>query len=87
MFAGVYMVADKVTMLLSVVPQMRATILVLIPKILQGICAALGDYFTWKFAERVYGRDSNVAWTTVCSISIVLLHPVAEHRLIHCSCT
>jgi GPI mannosyltransferase 3 len=44
----------------------KATILILMPKILQGLFAAIGDYFTWKFAERIYGRGSNSAWTAVC---------------------
>lgn len=47
-------------------PQSKATILIVLPKILQGVFAATGDYFTWKFAERIYGRGSSFAWTAVC---------------------
>lgn len=37
------------------------------PKVTQAIIAALGDYYTWKLGERVYGRGSNEAWAAVCS--------------------
>ena len=51
---------------LATPPQLRATILILVPKILQGIFAAVGDYFTWKLAERIYEPDRRFAWTAVC---------------------
>jgi phosphatidylinositol glycan class B len=51
---------------LAFFPQFRASILVLIPKLLQGLFAAIGDYFTWKLAGRIYGRGSNSSWTAVC---------------------
>lgn len=28
--------------------------------------AAIGDFYTWKLAVRVYGNDSPGSWTTVC---------------------
>lgn len=37
------------------------------PKVTQAVIAALGDYYTWKLGERVYGRGSNEAWAAVCS--------------------
>lgn len=35
------------------------------PKVTQAIFAALGDYYTWKLGERVYGQGTNEAWATV----------------------
>jgi hypothetical protein len=31
----------------------------------QGVFAAVGDYFTWKLAERIYGHGSTEAWGAV----------------------
>ena len=36
------------------------------PKVTQAIFAALGDYYTWKLGECVYGVGSNEAWAAVC---------------------
>lgn len=36
------------------------------PKVTQAIFAALGDYYTWKLGEQVYGHGSNEAWAAVC---------------------
>ena len=35
------------------------------PKVTQAIFAALGDFYTWKLGERVYGAGSNEAWAAV----------------------
>ena len=35
------------------------------PKILQAVFAALGDYYTWKLGEKVYGFGSNESWAVV----------------------
>lgn len=51
---------------LSMYPQFRAMIVVHLPKIFQGVIAAFGDFYTWKLADKVYGRGSNYAWTAVC---------------------
>jgi GPI mannosyltransferase 3 len=51
---------------LAILPQSKAIVLIVLPKILQGIFAATGDYFTWKLAERIYGPDRSFAWTSVC---------------------
>jgi GPI mannosyltransferase 3 len=65
-FAVLYFFSEKVMEILAILPQSRATILIVIPKILQGIFAAIGDYFTWRLAERIYGPDHSYAWTAVC---------------------
>ena len=50
---------------LSMYPQFRAMILVHVPKLFQGVIAALGDFYTWKLADKVYGRGSNFSWTSL----------------------
>jgi hypothetical protein len=51
---------------LAMLPQSKAAILVVLPKLLQGVFAAVGDYFTWKLAERIYGcESSSFSWTAV----------------------
>lgn len=52
---------------LGLAPDAHADLLIAAPKVTQAIFAALGDFYTWKLAERVYGRDSNEAWAAVCS--------------------
>lgn len=46
-------------------PQFRAMIMIVLPNVIQALIAAIGDYYTWRLAERVYGRGSNVAWVAV----------------------
>jgi phosphatidylinositol glycan class B len=58
---------------LSMYPQFRAMILVVLPRILQGGIAAFGDYYTWKLAENIYGQGSKTAWTAVRALSPNLL--------------
>lgn len=52
---------------LQLSPSYRADLLVAAPKATQAIIAALGDYYTWKLGERVYGLGSNEAWAAVCT--------------------
>lgn len=69
LFAGLYYISEEMMKSLSMYPQFRAMILVHLPKVFQGVIAALGDFYTWKLADKVYGRGSNFAWT-VLTISI-----------------
>jgi len=43
----------------------RAKVLLAAPKLVQAVFAALLDCYTWKLAEKVYGRGSRTALTTV----------------------
>lgn len=52
---------------MSMYPQFKAIILAYLPKVFQGLVAAVGDYYTWQLAEKVYGQGSNAAFTTVYS--------------------
>lgn len=51
--------------LLGFFPQFRAVILSSLPNIAQGIFAAIGDYYTWKMSEKIYGLGSDSAWAAV----------------------
>ncbi|KAH6711222.1 glycosyltransferase family 22 protein [Leptodontidium sp. MPI-SDFR-AT-0119] len=71
LFAIVYFVADKAMTFISLFPQFRAMILALLPNLVQAYFAAVGDYYTWQLAERMYGTGSKVSsaafWMTVFS--------------------
>ncbi|KAL8799700.1 MAG: hypothetical protein Q9200_007470 [Gallowayella weberi] len=63
LFAGVYWLSTELSKLLQLTPEYHAELLLAAPKVTQAIFAALGDYYTWKLGERIYGRGSNEAWT------------------------
>ncbi|KAI6715107.1 GPI mannosyltransferase 3 [Diplocarpon mali] len=71
LFAGVYFAADKAMIFLGFFPQFRAMLLVVLPNLLQAYFAAVGDYYTWQLAERIYGTGSKVSkaalWMTMFS--------------------
>ena len=52
------------------------------PKVAQAVLfAAVGDYYTWKLGEKVYGTGSNEAWAAVCNIgSTQLKHLIINQR-------
>ena len=54
--------------ILQLSPTSRADLLIASPKALQAIIAAVGDYYTWKLGQRVYGQGSNEAWAAVCRV-------------------
>ena len=54
---------------LSLFPPFRAFILVALPGALQSVFAALGDFYTWKLAMDIYGRESNTPWAAVSLVS------------------
>ncbi|SLM36233.1 gpi mannosyltransferase 3 [Lasallia pustulata] len=70
-FAAVYRLSSFVSQSLQLSPSYHADLMITAPKVLQAVFAALGDYYTWKLGERMYGRGSNEAWAalalTVCS--------------------
>ncbi|KAF2690800.1 glycosyltransferase family 22 protein [Lentithecium fluviatile CBS 122367] len=65
LFATVYQVAAKLGDVCGVRLSNRADILLVAPKVAQALFAALLDYYTWKLAEKAYGRRSRTAWTTL----------------------
>lgn len=44
---------------------MQASALLFAPKLVQTGLAVLGDLYTWKLAEKVYGQGSKSAWSAV----------------------
>lgn len=65
LFAAIYYVAGSIAWLLRLSPLTAADLLIAAPKTAQAVIAAIGDYYTWKLAGRVYGSDSHGAWATV----------------------
>ncbi|OQE46796.1 hypothetical protein PENCOP_c001G01755 [Penicillium coprophilum] len=64
-FAAIYKAADFLALALGVSPAVRADLLIAAPKTAQAVVAAIGDFYTWKLALRVYGNDSRGSWTTL----------------------
>jgi phosphatidylinositol glycan class B len=56
---------DKAMEFLQFFPQFRAMLLSVLPNVVQGIIAGIGDYYTWQLSERIYGTGSNTAWAAV----------------------
>lgn len=65
LFAVAYKAADVLASSLQLSPSIRADILLAAPKIIQACIAALGDYYTYKLAKHVYGKESQAAWITL----------------------
>jgi phosphatidylinositol glycan class B len=74
MFAAVYYVAAKPMELLGFFPMFQALILSRLPNLVQACFAALGDYYTWKMSEKIYGKGSNSAWAAVSETLWTILH-------------
>ncbi|KAL8686925.1 MAG: hypothetical protein Q9224_005300, partial [Gallowayella concinna] len=62
LFAGVYWLSTELSKLLQLTPEYHAEVLLAAPKVTQAVFAGMGDYYTWKLGERMYGRGSNEAW-------------------------
>lgn len=71
-FATVYYLANPIAELLRLTPATRAELFLAAPKTLQGVFAALGDYYTWKLARRVFGHESHQAWA---ALALTVLSP------------
>ncbi|KAI0010306.1 glycosyltransferase family 22 protein [Xylariaceae sp. FL0662B] len=56
----------------SMAPKAKAQWLLAAPKVLQTGFAALSDWYTWRLAEKLYGRSSTAAWSV---LSMTLLNP------------
>jgi phosphatidylinositol glycan class B len=68
---------------LNLIP-LRATVLVALPGALQSVFAGLGDFYTWKLAMDIYGRESNAPWAAVSSCPHV--SPSAQKTKTRLSC-
>ncbi|KAK3301591.1 glycosyltransferase family 22 protein [Chaetomium strumarium] len=71
-FGLAYRAVDGVMSFLHLFPPFRAFILVALPGALQSVFAALGDFYTWKLAMDIYGRESNAPWA---ALWVTVLNP------------
>ena len=55
------------------------------PKVVQSICAALGDYYTWKLAGRIYGKRSRISQVTVLANIAAILSDQNDAYIIVCA--
>ena len=69
LFAGVYLVADKVAALVPFLHLVRPEILVLAPKVVQAVFSAVGDWCTWQLAVRLFGAGADASWCAVSCLS------------------
>jgi phosphatidylinositol glycan class B len=69
LFAAVYLVAARIADLCGLSPTVRADLLVAAPKLAQAVFAALLDLYTFRLAEKVYGRRGRTAAAAAVSIS------------------
>ncbi|KAK3391764.1 Alg9-like mannosyltransferase family-domain-containing protein [Sordaria brevicollis] len=46
-------------------PALETAALEILPKIIQSVFAALGDFYTWRLATSIFGDESNVPWTAL----------------------
>lgn len=60
-----YKAADLLASSLLLKSSSRAALVLAAPKVLQALVAALGDYYTYKLAQQIYGKSSYPAWCTV----------------------
>ena len=67
-FAAVYWFSASLSSALRLSPYNHAQLLIAAPKVAQAVFAALGDFYTWKLAGKIYGRKSTEARVVVCRI-------------------
>ncbi|KAK4165432.1 family 22 putative glycosyltransferase [Cladorrhinum sp. PSN259] len=65
MFGLAYKAAESLMSLLHLFTPFKAWMLVVLPSALQSVFAALGDFYTWKLAMDIYGRESNAPWAAL----------------------
>ncbi|KAI7500084.1 glycosyltransferase family 22 protein [Hortaea werneckii] len=65
LFAIFYKGADFASNLLALGPTDRANVLIRTPSFLQSAIAATIDFFTWRLAHRIHGRQSKIAHVTL----------------------
>ncbi|KLJ12898.1 phosphatidylinositol glycan, class B [Blastomyces silverae] len=71
-FAAVYYISNLISEYLSISPLHRANLLLAAPKLTQALFAAVGDFYTWKLAGKVYGNGSYEAWG---ALALTILSP------------
>ncbi|KAK1779230.1 Alg9-like mannosyltransferase family-domain-containing protein [Copromyces sp. CBS 386.78] len=46
-------------------PSFETFLLEALPKLIQSVFAALGDFYTWQLATSIFGDESNIPWTAL----------------------
>ncbi|KAJ4406615.1 glycosylphosphatidylinositol anchor biosynthesis [Neurospora sp. IMI 360204] len=46
-------------------PAFETFVLEALPKLIQSVFAALGDFYTWRLATSIFGDESNIPWTAL----------------------
>ncbi|KAK0748851.1 Alg9-like mannosyltransferase family-domain-containing protein [Apiosordaria backusii] len=64
-FGVAYKLAETVMSAMHLFPPFKAFMLVALPGALQSVFAALGDFYTWKLAMDIYGRESYAPWAAL----------------------
>ncbi|KAK4196133.1 family 22 putative glycosyltransferase [Triangularia verruculosa] len=64
-FGAAYKLAETVMSAMHLFPPFTASMLVALPGALQSVFAALGDFYTWKLAMDIYGRESYAPWAAL----------------------
>ncbi|KAM7183467.1 GPI mannosyltransferase [Naviculisporaceae sp. PSN 640] len=64
-FGIAYKAAHTLMSALLFPPQLESFVLVVLPKVVQSVFAALGDFYTWRLATAIYGNASNVPWAAL----------------------
>ncbi|PHH88340.1 hypothetical protein CDD83_7670 [Cordyceps sp. RAO-2017] len=57
LFSAAYLVADTLSCWLPVGHAWRTAVVMAAPKAVQAVIAALGDWYTWQLAVKIYGPD------------------------------
>jgi phosphatidylinositol glycan class B len=65
LFGGLYWAADNLMTFLQFFPPAKAFFLVALPQLAQSVFAALGEFYMWRLATKIYGNESNVPWAAV----------------------
>ncbi|CEJ92070.1 hypothetical protein VHEMI07747 [[Torrubiella] hemipterigena] len=65
LFAIPYIITDALCSAARIPLSIRSHMLLAAPYILQAYIAAIGDWYTWKLAERVYGTDTPASTFTI----------------------
>jgi len=60
-FAAIYRVVATLASVCNLSLPVRAELFIAAPKVTQAVFAALLDCYTWKLAEKVYGRGARTA--------------------------
>ncbi|KAJ5923460.1 GPI mannosyltransferase [Penicillium verhagenii] len=69
LFAAIYKATDAISSVFCT-PSTRANLLIAAPKTVQAVLSALGDYYTWRLASRIYGEDSRGAWAALIATAV-----------------